>query len=76
MLFRSDGIADGDVVLLQADSVEQTMPWLNEHYRGRLREINARDLVGQPATQTPPAERQAVPASLQSGPTVEGPAHP
>ncbi len=33
-----DGVGKGDLVLLQADSIEQTMPWLAERYGSRLKD--------------------------------------
>jgi cyanophycin synthetase len=35
-----DAVGEGDVVLLQADAVDPTMPWLQERYGPRLRETS------------------------------------
>jgi hypothetical protein len=74
-----DAIAEGDVVLLQADSVEQTMPWLREQYGSRLRETSVHEAVTGPAAEPVAADRAtqpAAPGSLQSGAPVKGPTHP
>ena len=34
-----DAVKPGDLVLLQPDTIEQTMPWLMERYGNRLRGI-------------------------------------
>jgi cyanophycin synthetase len=41
-----DGAKAGDVILLQPDTIEQTMPWLEQRYKARLRETNFDELAG------------------------------
>jgi cyanophycin synthetase len=72
-----DALAEGDVVLLQADSIEQTMPWLREHYGPRIRETSVHGAAAGPAAETVVAEGTApAPSSLHAGPPVQRPAHP
>ncbi|MFM8635130.1 MAG: Mur ligase family protein [Planctomycetia bacterium] len=69
-----DAIGAGEVVLLQADSVEQTMPWLRQHYGERLRATSAHEVLGEPEP-AKPAVADPVPASLQPGAPVKGPSN-
>jgi cyanophycin synthetase len=41
-----DAATAGDLVLLQPDTVEQTLPWLTERYGSRLRELSFDELAG------------------------------
>jgi hypothetical protein len=41
-----DAVAAGELVLLQPDTIEQTLPWLTERYGKRLRETNFDELMG------------------------------
>ena len=41
-----NAVKAGELVLLQPDSVEQTIPWLKEHYGKRLRETNFDEMAG------------------------------
>ena len=41
-----DAVQPGELVLLQPDTVEQTMPWLAERYGSRLRETNFDEMMG------------------------------
>ena len=41
-----ESAAAGELVLLQPDTVEQTLPWLEERYGKRLRETNFDELLG------------------------------
>jgi|688.fasta_scaffold50689_2 cyanophycin synthetase len=41
-----DAAAAGDLILLQPDTVEQTLPWLAERYGARLREMSFDELAG------------------------------
>jgi len=66
-----ESLVEGDVVLLQADSVEQTMPWLREHYGPRIRETSVHDVAAGPDAEAP----QPAPASLQAGAPVKGSTH-
>lgn len=52
-----DAVTKGDLVLLQADTIEQTIPWLSARYGARLKEAVFEDLAGT----TPPG--------VSSGPT-------
>jgi cyanophycin synthetase len=72
-----DVITEGDVVLLQADSVEQTMPWLREQYGARLRETSVHEAAASVAAPVAADRTSTVtdPASLQSGPSVKGSTH-
>ncbi|MFM7206961.1 MAG: cyanophycin synthetase, partial [Planctomycetaceae bacterium] len=45
-----DAAVSGDLVLLQADTIEQTVSWLTQRYGARLKEASYEDLVGRPAT--------------------------
>lgn len=64
----------GDVLLLQADSIEQTMAWLASQQAGRLRETSVVDLLGPaPAPDQPAPGRRS--DSLQPGATIQGPSH-
>jgi len=51
----------GELVLLQPDSVEQTIPWLKEHYGKRLRETNFDEMAGLAAH----GEQQRLPANSE-----------
>lgn len=44
-----DSVRPGDLVLLQADTVDGTMEWLAESYQGRLRETTLDEAIGVPA---------------------------
>jgi cyanophycin synthetase len=48
-------IVAGDVLLLQADSIEQTMAWLASQQTAHARETSVRNLIGPPAEQGDPA---------------------
>jgi cyanophycin synthetase len=41
-----DAVTKGDLVLLQADTIEQTIPWLSARYGARLKEAAFEDLAG------------------------------
>ena len=41
-----DAVKAGDLVLLQPDTIEQTMPWLEARYGSRLRETNFDEMAG------------------------------
>ena len=41
-----DAVTKGDLVLLQADTIEQTIPWLSARYGTRLKEAAFEDLAG------------------------------
>ncbi|MFN5755478.1 MAG: Mur ligase family protein, partial [Planctomycetia bacterium] len=41
-----DAVTAGDLVLLQPDTIEQTMPWLAARYGQRLRETNFDEMAG------------------------------
>jgi cyanophycin synthetase len=41
-----DAVTAGDLVLLQPDTIEQTMPWLAARYGQRLRETNFDEIAG------------------------------
>ncbi|MFM8290358.1 MAG: cyanophycin synthetase [Planctomycetia bacterium] len=41
-----DAAAAGDLVLLQPDTIEQTMPWLAERYGSRLRDLTFDEIAG------------------------------
>jgi cyanophycin synthetase len=41
-----DAVTAGDLVLLQPDTIEQTMPWLAARYGERLRETNFDEMAG------------------------------
>ena len=41
-----DAVKAGELVLLQPDTIEQTLPWLAERYGTRLRETHFEELVG------------------------------
>jgi cyanophycin synthetase len=41
-----DGVQSGDLVLLQPDTVEQTIPWLTERYGKRMRETQFHAVAG------------------------------
>ncbi|MCE9629399.1 MAG: cyanophycin synthetase [Planctomycetia bacterium] len=44
-----DAVGAGDLVLLQADSIEQTMPWLTERYGSRLKDSVFDEFAGMAA---------------------------
>ena len=74
-----DAVGEGDVVLLQADSVEQTMPWLREHYGTRLRETTVHDVATGPTPEpvaVPRPTAPQAPGSLQAGAPVKRSTHP
>lgn len=48
-------IVAGDVLLLQADSIEQTMTWLASQQTAHARETSVRNLLGPPAEEGHPA---------------------
>jgi cyanophycin synthetase len=61
-----DAVGKGDLVLLQADTIEQTIAWLSARYGSRLREAGLDDLAGcghaAPTTAAPvPAAGSGVP---------------
>ena len=61
-----DAVGKGDLVLLQADTIEQTIAWLSARYGSRLREAGLDDLAGcghaTPTTAAPvPAAGSGVP---------------
>lgn len=64
----------GDVLLLQADSIEQTMAWLARQQATQLRETSVREILGPGAgpEQTPAGRREE---SLQPGAAVKGSTH-
>jgi len=41
-----DASRPGDLVLLQPDTIEQTMPWLAERYGGRVKELQYQQVAG------------------------------
>lgn len=59
-----DAVTKGDLVLLQADTIEQTISWLSARYGSRLKEAAFDDLAG-----TAPPSAPAGPAST-AAPTV------
>jgi cyanophycin synthetase len=63
-----DAVQTGDLVLLQADTIEQTMPWLMERYGSRLREAALEELagpgVGELGDRTP---REGEPVEVKAG---------
>jgi cyanophycin synthetase len=71
-----DALAGGDVVLLQADSIEQSMPWLREHYGARIRETSVHGAVSGPTEPVVAESTAPPPASLHAGAPVQRPAHP
>jgi hypothetical protein len=64
----------GDVLLLQADSIEQTMAWLASQQATALRETTVREILGGAAEQAQPAAARRD-ESLQPGATVQGSPH-
>lgn len=54
-----DGARIGDLVLLQPDTIEQTIPWLHARYGSRLKETTFDELAG--STIAGPHDRQAGP---------------
>ncbi len=64
----------GDVLLLQADSIEQTMAWLASQQAALLRETTVREILGGAAGQVPPAAVRRD-ESLQPGTTVKRSTH-
>ena len=64
----------GDVLLLQADSIEQTMAWLASQQAALLRETTVREILGGVAGQVPPAAVRRD-ESLQPGTTVKRSTH-
>jgi len=65
-----DAVGKGDLVLLQADTIEQTIAWLSARYGGRLREAGLDELSGRgPATPTAAAP---VPAAGAGVPKSDG----
>lgn len=66
-----DNVQPGDLVLLQPDTIEQTMPWLQERYGDRLRGIGFDQIAGvkPPESQSPvidPAQPGMRPAPRRS----------
>jgi hypothetical protein len=52
-----DAVGAGDLVLLQADTIEQTIPWLTERYGGRLKEAAFDEMASSgPAATAKPGE--------------------
>ncbi len=65
-----ESLASGDVLLLQADSIEQTMAWLASQTHVPFRETSVREILGQG---TPSSGQRN--DSLQPGPTIKGSSH-
>ncbi len=61
-----DAVKPGDLVLLQPDTVEQTVPWLTERYGSRLKEKSLADLAG------PASHGDAGPTPAPHEPVVTG----
>ena len=69
-----ESLVAGDVLLLQADSIEQTMAWLASQQATQLRETSVREILGPGAApEQPPAGRRE--ESLQPGAAVKGSTH-
>ena len=62
-----DAVQSGDLVLLQPDTIEQTMPWLQERYGEQLRGIGFDQIAGvKPPESLPAAVDPAQPAPRPS----------
>ena len=63
-----DAVQPGELVLLQADSVEQSIPWLEAHYGKRLRETNLEEMAGLSAySQQERVPGQSEPVEIKNG---------
>jgi len=63
-----DAAARGDLVLLQPDTIEQTIPWLSERYGSRLRELTFDEIAGPAAHGLGErAPRPGEPVAVKSG---------
>jgi cyanophycin synthetase len=65
-----DAVGKGDLVLLQADTIEQTIAWLSARYGSRLREAGLDDLAG--CGHTAPTTAAPVPAAGSGVPKAGG----
>ncbi|MFM7208111.1 MAG: cyanophycin synthetase [Planctomycetaceae bacterium] len=65
-----DAVGKGDLVLLQADTIEQTIEWLAARYGSRLREAGLDELAGR--GHAPPTAAAPVPAAGTSVPKAGG----
>ncbi|MFM7185116.1 MAG: cyanophycin synthetase [Planctomycetota bacterium] len=65
-----DAVGDGDLVLLQADTIEQTTAWLTARYGGRLKEAACEEFQGPTAVKA--AAAQAALPGAATGPTAGG----
>ena len=61
-----DAVGPGDLVLLQADTIEQTIPWLTERYGGRLKEA-AFDEIAASRAGAPEAPKPGEPVEVKPG---------
>ncbi len=63
-----DAAQPGELVLLQPDTIEQTMPWLAERYGSRLHEARFDEMAGLAAHAEPPhAPRDGEPVEVRNG---------
>ena len=69
-----ESLAAGDVLLLQADSIKQTMAWLASQQAATMRETTVREILGGVTGQEQPAGVRRD-GSLQPGATVKGSPH-